>query len=359
MSRRAFLQLCASATLLSLGGRSVGANESFDFAIETPGAEFSWSAAAFAWEFSQLAYRSKQEIQAGKVPSQGIPAHQLTDFPGPPGLALHDTQVLAWQREQDTVIAYRGTEGTRALSGLDQGEYGKEVLDILTDLRFYQKGLGPADGAARVHSGFFEAVEETWSFVEAILDTGKPATFVGHSLGGGLATYGAYKARAQGKNVSAVWTFGSPRVGAPEFATAYNEALGEVTYRFANELDVVTRLPVRGFHGIPLLPEYRHVGKPIALWSDGHVDSEWAELMSTMTIDEQVVSTFFEDFSLAPHLVYEPALYAQNHPVFVASFAAEEGPPRSLLRAILDLAGLQDLRSQKGIDAFRARWRLD
>ena len=82
--------------------------------------------------------------------------------------------------------------------------------------------------------------------MEALLANGKPAIFIGHSLGGALATYAAMRAHWAQKKVLAVYTFASPRVGNTRWAKVYNPILGQRTFRFANRHDLVTRLPFRG-----------------------------------------------------------------------------------------------------------------
>jgi|HubBroStandDraft_6_1064221.scaffolds.fasta_scaffold119710_1 hypothetical protein len=81
-------------------------------------------------------------------------------------------------------------------------------------------------------------------------------TVCGHSLGGALATLAtldiAVNAREPYHNVSS-YTFASPRTGNVQFASKYDQLVAN-TYRVANELDVVPRLPL-----FPPFPPYQHV----------------------------------------------------------------------------------------------------
>lgn len=341
---------------IALSGRRACALEPEPTGSDPSSAVLDWEAAIFAWEFSQLARWSKEELAQQASPSTRIPLDQLVDFAGVPGLALHDTQILAWQRDDCSIIAYRGTEGSRAVDGAGQGEFGKEALDLLTDLRFYQQGLGPSSDGAGIHSGFFEAVEATWPFVQTILDLGKPVVFTGHSLGGALATYAAYKAHNCGSTLSAVWTFGSPRVGNAAFAASYNEALGRVTHRFANEYDIVARLPGRGFPGVALVPEYRHVGRAIVLWADGHADGDWAGLTKSVRISEEMVSEAVNDATFKSHQNYDLARYAELNVRLSPTLTSEEPPPGLLQRLLLGLPGLLEYTDPKKIKDLRQRW---
>jgi len=81
----------------------------------------------------------------------------------------------------------------------------------------------------------------------------RPLYLTGHSLGGALATLAAadYAANAASYPVTAVYTFGSPRVGSYiTFAEYYNgvtpvnpNSISSYTYRVARPSDVVTLIP--------------------------------------------------------------------------------------------------------------------
>ena len=67
--------------------------------------------------------------------------------------------------------------------------------------------------------------------------------FTGHSLGAAQATIAAQRWHDQGGTVASVTTFGSPRVGSPEWVSTYDAALGEKTVAVVNQDDLVPHLP--------------------------------------------------------------------------------------------------------------------
>ncbi|HYR29618.1 MAG TPA: hypothetical protein VEU30_14200 [Thermoanaerobaculia bacterium] len=117
-----------------------------------------------------------------------------------------------------------------------------------------------------VHLGFNNMYSPIRQSVMNILNEivfGTRAFYItGHSLGGALATLAAadYTANNAGYPVTAVYTFGSPRVVSYlTFAQYYNGASGisNYTYRVARPADVVTQVPTP--------PLYYHVSQLVSL----------------------------------------------------------------------------------------------
>lgn len=106
----------------------------------------------------------------------------------------------------------------------------------------------------RVHVGFRDgvaAVEPAVARFVALASTRRAVWVTGHSLGGALALLGA--ARLKAANISPfVYTYGQPRVGLADFAERYALELPERTWRFVNQMDIVTRIPPD--------PIFRHTG---------------------------------------------------------------------------------------------------
>ncbi|MEO0825585.1 MAG: lipase family protein [Cyanobacteria bacterium J06642_9] len=107
--------------------------------------------------------------------------------------------------------------------------------------------------AGEVHVGFqsaWESVEsevvkrlQVW-YTEAAAAGEKPDLWItGHSLGGALAALAAVSLQVQRFQVSGLYTFGQPRVGDWNFVKTVNAMLGDRSYRFVNNNDMVPLIP--------------------------------------------------------------------------------------------------------------------
>jgi hypothetical protein len=179
------------------------------------------------------------------------------------------------------ILAFRGTE--------------EDSVDILTDINFVRR-LFPDENILQepslnksspkqklyTHGGFLEGVLNVWGTaltkeIKEIYASGDvnwpgypgisnaicqlpPDTtlyFTGHSLGGALATIAAYKAMLYRSTIqlTALYTFGSPRAVQRPLANKINSELKGKIYRVVNYTDVVPRLPPR----IPVIFNFHHV----------------------------------------------------------------------------------------------------
>ena len=185
-----------------------------------------------------------------------------------------DTQAVVAARSGDgtghLVVAFRGTEG------------GK---DFLTDLRFrkgvFHAGATGAQPVGQVHRGFATALESVWGQVLAAvreLGPDRPIFVCGHSLGAALAQLAAMRLVGHGRNVAAVYVYGSPRVGNADFCDAYNGALKERTFLHINDQDVVTTVP-------PRWAGFDHVAQPARRFDVGHqITSDDGAMQSEPTL---------------------------------------------------------------------------
>jgi len=147
---------------------------------------------------------------------------------------LHKNQGFVARRGEVLVIAFRGTQPMNA-------------YDWISDVNYHQRTLRPGISGL-IHGGFATALEEV---VQPMLDAvaslsgaAKRLYVTGHSLGGALAILAATLLKlVEKQEVAGVYTYGQPRVADPEFASAYNQALGAVTFRYVNDLDVVPHVP--------------------------------------------------------------------------------------------------------------------
>ena len=120
------------------------------------------------------------------------------------------------------VLSFRGTEVT-------------EKSDVLADLK---AGKNNEACGGKVHVGFKGEINKLWPAIEkAIVNVGS-LYVTGHSLGAAMATIAS--SRMQSK-VTALITFGSPRVGNAEFVKSLNVE----HYRVQNNCDDVTKVPFR------------------------------------------------------------------------------------------------------------------
>jgi triacylglycerol lipase len=181
-------------------------------------------------ELSAAAYRDRLGAQAATE------ALGLTGFHW---FSAQSTQAFTATDADHLYVAFRGTEAN--------------PIDWSRNARFKPT----ASEFGRIHSGFGSGVEEVWQgILDAIVGSGKPIVFTGHSLGGALAILGAFRADRASHTVAAVYTYGQPRVGYRDFSRAFSERLKDRTYRAINHVDLVTRVPL-------LLQGYRHVGSRV------------------------------------------------------------------------------------------------
>ncbi len=104
------------------------------------------------------------------------------------------------------------------------------------------------DGKIDVHEGFRTALDSVWKEIEQALRRLKcPVFFTGHSLGAALATLAAARRRP-----TALYTFGSPRVGDADFVTSLQD-IAHAIHRVVDDKDGVPQLP-------PEALGFRHVG---------------------------------------------------------------------------------------------------
>jgi len=157
-------------------------------------------------------------------------------------------QAYRFESKTDVVVACRGTQPT-------------EFNDLKADLKAFPV---KSETISRVHRGFKAEVDELWPMIEPDIEkVTKKIWFCGHSLGAAMATIMASRCHLSWEiaPVQALFTYGSPRVGWP----GYVKSLKLIHYRWQNNNDIVTRVPLR-------VMGYRHDGHLMYIRSNGTID---------------------------------------------------------------------------------------
>lgn len=157
----------------------------------------------------------------------------------------------------EAVLAFRGTEGIH--EWIVDGDFGTRACPFPGGAGNTEDGFSDmyesVATAAAAGSPGLPKVLATLSWKQAVTSL----TVCGHSLGGALATLAALDIAANApppfKNPT-VYTYASPRTGDGQFAAKYSQ-MAPNTFRIANELDVVPK--------VPLDPPYQHVSGEFAL----------------------------------------------------------------------------------------------
>jgi triacylglycerol lipase len=155
------------------------------------------------------------------------------------------------KREKTVFVIFRGTKTP------------KEWVDNL-NISFKEYVI-PSFG--NIHEGFLQVYKTIQNTLYQCINDINPkdALYIsGHSLGAALATLAAPDIEINvKKRISALYTFGSPRVGDDSFVKSFNEKYSMKSYRIVNTSDVVTSIPLP----VPILGSlggyFSHVDTPI------------------------------------------------------------------------------------------------
>lgn len=144
--------------------------------------------------------------------------------PGCIRIEAENHSVDLWKREDECVIAFRGTN-TLA-----------DWFDNADVSRVNRIGC-------KVHRGFDHAERLLHYRLTNELPERERYWITGHSLGGALATLYAVRLADAGLNVAGLYTFGSPRVGCRCFAQRADYTLSGRHFRVVHGNDIVPRVP--------------------------------------------------------------------------------------------------------------------
>ena len=223
-------------------------------------------------------------------------------------ISVGTTQCLVAHNNKFIVIATRGTEIDNLWGA---------ISDWAVNLKF---DLVQDDSGGKVHEGFIELINRTWPVIEEcvrkIQADGAQRTLwiTGHSLGAGLATLVAERARRVGNfPVSGVYTWGSPRVGDEQFKQKYAMAgLSDRTFRFVNNTDIVRKIPPGD--------AYTHVGLLKFIDAAGHLHDIEDESSIEVETDPLSHFTAWKARLEAGLRIIIPSIFADHAPIYYASY---------------------------------------
>jgi hypothetical protein len=139
-----------------------------------------------------------------------------------------------------------------------------------------------APAIGEIHAGFGHCLSDGLGAIVDCLsgrDTTKPLLITGHSLGGALAALAGACFTVLASPVpavSAIYTFGQPRIGLHDFCNTYSRILDGRLVRFVNKKDLVPRVPFRNW-------DYSDAGKMIHFDSSGKPgleSTEWRNFLA-------------------------------------------------------------------------------
>lgn len=157
--------------------------------------------------------------------------------------------------QRESVIAFTGTSKLSEWSD----DFTIENTSI-SKLNGYECGQKAHKGFYNVYLSVRPAILEWWS---TNMLGGGVLYITGHSLGGALATLCAYDMAplAAARDVTLInYTFGSPRVGNPAFANAFNRTVPQ-SIRVNNTEDIIPALVPSGLEVYVPNLAYEHVGQ--------------------------------------------------------------------------------------------------
>jgi triacylglycerol lipase len=212
------------------------------------------NAQAMMW-MSQLAYETANRSKVENILSAWHLTMRAFASNDPiTGLPPHSACAVVAGGRGATIVAFAGTDPLK-------------IEDWITDFTIDPPSV------SELHSGFQAAVKTVWPEIRTALANRPPPEqalfFTGHSLGGALAIIAAEHAmRELNAPATAVYTFGSPRVGGTAFFNSYTPRLGDTTFRLVHGTDVVATVPPT------LSNQFLHVGRLIQCATDSRFDAQ-------------------------------------------------------------------------------------
>lgn len=239
------------------------------------------------------------------------------------------------------VLAFRGTESDYNDILVDitlfkrTADYGREYRchgGFLTSLQTFWGSWGSADAIefAHIDASLFgpEGISEV---LYREVNRGERHYVTGHSLGGALASLAAYYiARDLPSCLTALYTFGCPRVYAAPMSRGVERAAAWPSYRVIHAADIITRVPFR-------VLGLRHFGTPVYLGRDGAVKESPTQWERLKDVGVMRVVYFVVVFLLAAALIALGGEWLPERSVAASLLAGWPGWVAALAVAVLAL----------------------
>ena len=174
----------------------------------------------------------------------------------------------------DVLAVHEGTDDAILIEGVDSVwvVFRGTEWSMAEWAHNFQISKEDTNGYGKVHGGFLTHMTALWRQLNqhpAFAD--KKINLCGHSRGGSLSQLAALAHREIFGSSPNVFTFGSPRVGNPDFVKAYG--------------DINTLRIVHAFDPVPFVPRwnFRHAGTSIMKYTRGH--AMWRYQKTAFTLD--------------------------------------------------------------------------
>lgn len=179
------------------------------------------------------------------------------------------------------------------------------ATEWINNLNIKMEAFKEAD-LGNIHEGFLKSYKDFRNdLLTAIskIDKSRKLYITGHSLGGAFACLAAADIRKSNiRPVTAVYTFGSPRVGDKIFAQEFNCLFPNNSFRIANTADVVTEIPfsapIAGIFG----GYFTHVNTPVLFTEqledieDNHSMNKYVDYLEKQRKDLNILQRLFRKF---------------------------------------------------------------
>lgn len=302
-------------------------------------ATFDWRVARFWKEFGSAAYCPTNLIASWTCASCVSPALKsfslLGSVSNPPANLFGFVGIMIVGGKPAIVVSFRGT-------------LGPDLNNWVTNLKFLKTTFTSRNGVVpgKLHAGFANGYAYMAPQVRKLIDLGRSKypnarlIFLGHSLGGALATVAAADHIGL-SGMKSIYTFGAPRVGDQTFVSWINAKIPD-NIRVTHNTDIVPKVP-------PRMLGFLHAGREVFLNAPGTsynlcaynpTGVEDDSCITSQGINPLKISSYVSD-----HLNYlgettqcQTVRFAQMASTTEALFAETSGPAHELLASVYALA---------------------